>query len=68
MYCCRVDVVEDEVVVVRKQGMSVGLVPLIEYGVFCQCVVVLLLVEEFVTVFAIGVRKKPSKPCAVTCS
>ena len=53
MYCCRVDVVEDEVVVVRKQGMSVGLVPLkllIEYGVFCQYVVVLLLVEEFVTV------------------
>ena len=52
MYCCHVNVVEDEVVV-RKQGMSVGLVPLkllIEYGVFCQCVVVLLLVEEFVTV------------------
>ena len=60
MYCCRVDVVEDEVVVVRKQGMSVGLVPLIEYGVFRQCVVVLLLVEEFVTVFALGVRKSPS--------
>ena len=53
MYCCRVNVVEDEVVVVRKQGVSVGLVPLellIGYGVLCQCVVVHLLVEEFITV------------------
>ncbi len=53
MYCCCVDVVEDEEIVVRKQGVSVGLVPLellTEYGVLRQCVVVLLLVEEFITV------------------
>ena len=53
MYCCLFNVVEDEVVVVRKQGVLVGLVPLellIEYGVLRQCVVVLLLVEEFITV------------------
>ena len=55
MYCCHVDVVEDEVVVVRGQGVLVGLVPLellIEFGVLHQCVVVLLLVEEFIMLFS----------------
>ena len=53
MYCFRVNVVEDEVVVVRKQGVSVGLVPLellIVYGVLCQCVVFLFGGGEFITV------------------
>ena len=53
MYCCCADVVEDEVVVVREQGVSVGFVlleSLIEFGVLHQCVVVLLLVEECITV------------------
>ena len=49
-----IDVVEEKVIVVCKQGVSVGLVPLMfligECGVFRSFVVVLLLVEEFVAV------------------
>ena len=45
---------EEKVIVVCKQGVSVGLVPLMflvgECGVFRSFVVVLLLVEEFVAV------------------
>jgi len=48
------------VIVVCKQGVSVGLVPLkllSECGIFCSFVLVLLLMEEFIAVLPEGFKE-----------